>query len=306
MDQLRNDIALSRLLRRTKPANPDPAPATSACTDDAPPDDATNAPADDDIRRPDRDHQPSDHAFADQAPDADEPPHDPSSVGAEATVVIHATGAEVRALINGEAATGGEADHHGPIPQSSLHKYLLKALAQNLLPNLPTTPTNSRHPGAATRRARTSDHRGHVDTGPGVTNTDAGTTPVTAFTAATSRAGGSRIEVQITDQPPPSNPDRYTPSPALDRYIRLRDRTCQFPGCNRPAEFTDVDHRVAFHAGGRTTAANLWCLCRHHHRLKHEGGWYIHPNPDGTHTWTSPTGRRYRNNPTYRTEDPPP
>ncbi|MDX6282057.1 MAG: hypothetical protein QOH03_3128, partial [Kribbellaceae bacterium] len=58
MDQLRNDIALSRLLRRTKPANPDPAPATSACTDDAPPDDATNAPADDDIRRPDRDHQP--------------------------------------------------------------------------------------------------------------------------------------------------------------------------------------------------------------------------------------------------------
>jgi hypothetical protein len=78
----------------------------------------------------------------------------------------------------------------------------------------------------------------------------------------------------------------------------MRDRTCQFPGCNRPAEFTDLDHRVSFAAGGRTTAANLWCLCRHHHRLKHEGGWQIHPNPDGTYTWTSPTGRHYRNNST--------
>ncbi|MDX6264978.1 MAG: hypothetical protein QOH84_6666, partial [Kribbellaceae bacterium] len=86
----------------------------------------------------------------------------------------------------------------------------------------------------------------------------------------------------------------------------LRDRTCQFPGCNRPAEYTDLDHRVAFHAGGRTTAANLWCLCRHHHRLKHEGGWHVHPNPDGTHTWTSPTGRRYRNNPTDRHPPPEP
>jgi hypothetical protein len=90
----------------------------------------------------------------------------------------------------------------------------------------------------------------------------------------------------------------------LDRYVRWRDRTCQFPGCNRPAEFTDLDHRIPFAAGGRTTAANLWCLCRHHHRLKHEGGWEVTTNPDGSYTWTSPTGRHYRNNPTIY--DPPP
>jgi hypothetical protein len=81
----------------------------------------------------------------------------------------------------------------------------------------------------------------------------------------------------------------------LDRYVRLRDRTCQFPGCNRPAEFTDLDHRMSFAAGGRTTAANLWCLCRHHHHLKHEGGWQIHLTPHGTYTWTSPTGRHHPN-----------
>jgi hypothetical protein len=56
-----------------------------------------------------------------------------------------------------------------------------------------------------------------------------------------------------------------TPSAALDRYVRLRDRTCRFPGCNR-----------------------------HHHRLKHEGNWTVRRNPDGSHTWTSPTGRQYR------------
>jgi hypothetical protein len=83
----------------------------------------------------------------------------------------------------------------------------------------------------------------------------------------------------------------------------LRDRTCQFPGCNRPAEFTDVDHRIAFAAGGRTTAANLWCLCRHHHRLKHEGSWHVHPNPDGTYTWISPIGRSYPNNRTQPIDD---
>ena len=105
---------------------------------------------------------------------------------------------------------------------------------------------------------------------------------------------GSRIDVRVTDQPPESDPDKYTPSAALDRYVRLRDRTCRFPGCNRPAEFTDIDHREAFAAGGRTTADNLHCLCRHHHRLKHEGNWTVHRNPDGSQTWTSPTGRQYR------------
>ncbi|WP_133805855.1 HNH endonuclease signature motif containing protein, partial [Kribbella caucasensis] len=105
-----------------------------------------------------------------------------------------------------------------------------------------------------------------------------------------------RLDIRVTDQPPASDPNRYTPSAALDRYVRLRDRTCRFPGCNRPAEFTDLDHRIAFTAGGRTTADNLQCLCRHHHRLKHEGGWKIHQHPDGTHTWISPTGRRYREN----------
>jgi hypothetical protein len=310
MDQLRNDIALGRLLPRTKRTSPGPVATEPA---DTPGHSGTDhgasepaADADCGIAEPAVD---ADYGTAEPAADADygttEPAAgsaattaaaddgdaadaadgdavDEAAIGAEATVVIHATGAEVLALINGEVGTGGEADHHGPIPQNSLRKHLIKALTQTLLPNLPTTPnSSSRRPGAAIHRARTPGSSGDGGVGP-------------------------RVELQLTDQPPPSNPNRYTPSPALDRYVRLRDRTCQFPGCNRPAEFTDLDHRTPFAAGGRTTAANLWCLCRHHHRLKHEGGWHTHPNPDGSHTWTSPTGRHYRNNPTNNRPPPDP
>jgi hypothetical protein len=278
---------------------------------------------------------------------------DEAAIGAQATVVIHATGAELAALIKGQTGTGGEADHHGPIPQNSLRKHLITIITNTLLPNLPTTP-NSHHRGATTRRPRTTPNNHHPNPThdprtttdshhsdathgpsttadshhpgatqhprttadshhPGATH-EPGTTAdanasqgasggVTADRGDRTTGAGARIELRITDQPPPSDPDRYTPSAALDRYVRLRDRTCQFPGCNRPAEFTDLDHRVPFAAGGRTTADNLWGLCRHHHRLKHEGGWQTTPNPDGSWTWTSPTGRPYRNNPTNY--DPP-
>jgi hypothetical protein len=207
---------------------------------------------------------------------------DDAAIGAETTVVIHATGAELRALINGEEGTGGEAEHHGPIPQNSLRKHLIRALRRTLLPGPATT---SRH------------------------GTDRSTTPQTSTASTTRRVAAAvdrargRIDIRITDEPPDGNPDTYTPAASVDRYVRLRDRTCQFPGCNRPAEFADLDHRTAFAEGGRTTTDNLHCLCRHHHRLKHQGGWTVTPNPDGTTTWTSPTGRRYRTPPAE--PDPP-
>ncbi|TCC01648.1 HNH endonuclease [Kribbella soli] len=180
--------------------------------------------------------------------------HDDSTVGADATVVIHATGAEIRALIDGENGSGGTAERYGPIPQESLRKHLTRALTRSLLGG----------------------------------------------------AGRSRIGLRLSDEPPTGKPDRYTPDAATDRFVRLRDRTCQFPGCNQPAEFADVDHRVAFAEGGRTTTDNLHCLCRHHHRLKHEGGWVVTSDPDGTTTWASPTGRRYRTPPPDRSGTDPP
>ncbi len=95
---------------------------------------------------------------------------------------------------------------------------------------------------------------------------------------------------------------RYQPSAALERAVRCRDLTCRFPGCSRPAVVCDLDHTVPFNhqnpaAGGPTTAENLKCLCRQHHRLKTFGGWRDKQLADGTVVWTSPTGRTYRTSP---------
>jgi Domain of unknown function (DUF222) len=92
----------------------------------------------------------------------------------------------------------------------------------------------------------------------------------------------------------------YRPSAALDRFIRCRDLTCRFPGCDRPAEFCDVDHTVPYPLGP-THASNLKCLCRKHHLLKtFWRGWRDEQHPDGTVVWTTPTGKTYTTHPGSR------
>jgi hypothetical protein len=66
---------------------------------------------------------------------------------------------------------------------------------------------------------------------------------------------------------------RYQPSAGLENWIRCRDLTCRFPGCDRKAWICDLDHTQPFNhadpaAGGLTVAEDLSCECREHHRLK--------------------------------------
>ncbi|WP_300344637.1 HNH endonuclease signature motif containing protein [Nesterenkonia sp.] len=63
---------------------------------------------------------------------------------------------------------------------------------------------------------------------------------------------------------------RFVPQ-ILRQAISFRDGVCQAPGCTVPAERCDVDHRVPWEERGRTSAGNLWLLCRRHHRLKGHG-----------------------------------
>ncbi len=84
--------------------------------------------------------------------------------------------------------------------------------------------------------------------------------------------------------------ERYRPSPALQRLIRLRDGHCRFPGCQINARSCDIDHVVAWPAGP-TTARNLMCLCRRHHRIKQRPGWKVRLDTDGVVHWTDPGGR---------------
>ncbi|MGZ8802390.1 MAG: DUF222 domain-containing protein [Mycobacterium sp.] len=54
----------------------------------------------------------------------------------------------------------------------------------------------------------------------------------------------------------------YAPSRALADFVRCRDLTCRFPGCDRPATESDIDHTIPYDSGGHTHASNLKCLCR--------------------------------------------
>ena len=63
--------------------------------------------------------------------------------------------------------------------------------------------------------------------------------------------------------------------PSLRRALVLRDRGCRFPGCDRPADWTDGHHLKHWADGGPTTLANVVLLCRLHHRMVHEEGWRL-------------------------------
>ncbi|NEE01397.1 HNH endonuclease signature motif containing protein [Phytoactinopolyspora halotolerans] len=81
----------------------------------------------------------------------------------------------------------------------------------------------------------------------------------------------------------------------LRRHIQIRDRCCTHPTCRMPAVRADQDHEHEFCLGGLTVAGNLACLCRHDHRLRHDGGWKAHRPDTGTTIWHSPLGHRYTN-----------
>ena len=87
----------------------------------------------------------------------------------------------------------------------------------------------------------------------------------------------------------------YRPPAALDDFVRARDHTCRFPGCQHSAQRADLDHTIPW-PKGPTTVGNLGALCRHHHRLKHHTTWRL-TQTNGRFCWTSPTGRRYTTHP---------
>lgn len=96
--------------------------------------------------------------------------------------------------------------------------------------------------------------------------------------------------VHPSDAPPKPG---YTPSKALADFVRCRDLTCRWPGCDRPAVQCDLDHTIPYADGGPTHASNLKCYCRTHHLVKTFWGWRDQQLPDGTLILTSPSGHTY-------------
>jgi hypothetical protein len=103
-----------------------------------------------------------------------------------------------------------------------------------------------------------------------------------------------RCDHDLHDRPglgPPGPSAGYRPGAALDRFVRVRDRRCRFPGCRRRVpQGGELDHDRPW-PDGSTRAANLVGYCTGHHRGKHQApGWRHHLAEDGTLTVTTPTG----------------
>jgi hypothetical protein len=65
------------------------------------------------------------------------------------------------------------------------------------------------------------------------------------------------------------------PSGATRRALNARDGGCVWPGCERPATWTNAHHLMHWAHGGPTDLGNLVLLCYRHHWMVHEGGWQL-------------------------------
>ncbi|MFN8226241.1 MAG: DUF222 domain-containing protein [Mycobacterium sp.] len=108
-------------------------------------------------------------------------------------------------------------------------------------------------------------------------------------------ARGAAVRWLTTPGPAPASSYRLPADHS--RFVRYRDLTCRFPGCDRPATTADIDHSIPWPVGA-THPSNTNCKCRKHHLLKtFWPGWSERQDPDGTVTVTTPSGVTYATKP---------
>jgi len=98
----------------------------------------------------------------------------------------------------------------------------------------------------------------------------------------------------------------YRPPKDMREQVSVRDGTCRAPGCEVPADRSDLDHNddwAADGTGGPTAETNLSAKHRGHHNLKTNGWWSTEQQSDGVIHWTTATGRRYTTYP-FAYDDP--
>jgi hypothetical protein len=79
--------------------------------------------------------------------------------------------------------------------------------------------------------------------------------------------------------------------PPMRRALQARDKQCRFPGCTH-SHFIDGHHVHHWSDGGETGLDNLVLLCRHHHRLVHEGGFICEKDCSGQVVFRDRDGHR--------------
>src|SRR5690348_11148167 len=115
---------------------------------------------------------------------------------------------------------------------------------------------------------------------------------------------GQRAWILTIDPIPAGDCDHRYQAPGHDPGVKLRHlttirhATCTGPMCESPSGRADFEHNIAYEKGGKTCLCNTGPKCRHEHRLKQDARWKVEQHPDGTFTWTTPSGRQYTTEPT--------
>jgi hypothetical protein len=86
---------------------------------------------------------------------------------------------------------------------------------------------------------------------------------------------------------------RRVPSAPAVAALRVRDRGCVWPGCDRPASWTSAHHVLHWGHGGVSDLPNLVLLCHRHHWSVHEGGWQV-VRTEGREVLAIPPSHTYR------------
>lgn len=218
-------------------------------------------------------HEPAsaDHSAA----DADAP--DPATRAAETTVTPTLEQRKADALVH--VARGYL--EHAPTDRSGedRHLVIVQVSADALTRNVPAgTPTTGEPDTPGDVPAGTSPNPTTTSPLCHVIGQDTPLEPATAERLACT----GKIALQITDATGEVlhlGRSRRLASPAQRRALRLRDRTCSFPGCHQ-SRHLDAHHVTPWSEGGTTDIDSLALLCRRHHVIVHEGGHHLGPTPD--------------------------
>jgi hypothetical protein len=86
---------------------------------------------------------------------------------------------------------------------------------------------------------------------------------------------------------------RHDPPARVSETLIVRDQTCRWPGCRRPARRCQRDHVPKHRENGVTQLALMAMFCEPHHDLKDFGDWIVTAEPGGVLRFQAPTGHVY-------------
>jgi len=215
-------------------------------------------------------------AAVEQQPDviAETSVHDAEDVTAETRELISARRADALA----EIAEGYMNSEKVPCSTADRHQVVVHVTAETLA----ATDECDCHVTAETS---------YLEDGPGVT----------AETSRRIACDASLVRLVKDQKGEPLSIGRKsrTIPPPMRRALIARDKGCRFPGCTH-TRFVDGHHIEHWAKGGETSLKNLILLCRHHHRLVHEGGFSCERRFRGNVEFRDPDGRLLTNEPALR------